>query len=139
MLERRADGLRLAGLQAYHGGAQHLRSADEREAAIGFTVASVRAARAALAAAGMEGVRVTGAGTGSFAFEAASGEFDELQPGSYAFLDAEYAAIEPAPVTRTPSMPAAARAARAARTEATVKPIAASRSSAERRCWAPPW
>jgi D-serine deaminase-like pyridoxal phosphate-dependent protein len=97
VLERRADGLRLAGLQAYHGGAQHLRSVDEREAAIGFTVASVRATRAALAAAGIEDVRVTGAGTGSFAFEAASGEFDELQPGSYAFLDAEYAAVEPAP------------------------------------------
>jgi D-serine deaminase-like pyridoxal phosphate-dependent protein len=97
VLEHRAEGLRFAGLQAYHGSAQHLPTSAERAAAIGAAVAAVRSARAALATAGIDCPRVTGAGTGSFALEAASGVFDELQPGSYAFLDAAYAAVEPAP------------------------------------------
>lgn len=97
VLEHRTDGLRFAGLQAYHGSAQHLPTAAGRAAAIGAAAAAVRRARAALAAAGIACARVTGAGTGSFALEAASGVFDELQPGSYAFLDAAYAAVEPAP------------------------------------------
>jgi 3-hydroxy-D-aspartate aldolase len=33
---------------------------------------------------------VTGAGTGSFEFEAASGVYTELQCGSYIFMDADY-------------------------------------------------
>lgn len=97
VLEHRADGLRFAGLQAYHGSAQHLPTAAARAAAIGAVAAAVRSARAALATAGIACPRVSGAGTGSFALEAASGVFDELQPGSYAFLDAAYAAVEPAP------------------------------------------
>ena len=40
---------------------------------------------------------VTGAGSGSFTFEAASGVYGELQPGSYVFLDRDYADNEPAP------------------------------------------
>jgi D-serine deaminase-like pyridoxal phosphate-dependent protein len=84
-------GLRFAGLQAYHGGAQHLRGADERAAAIGRAVDHVRTARAALAAAGIACPLVTGAGTGTFPFESASGIYGELQCGSYLFLDRDYA------------------------------------------------
>jgi D-serine deaminase-like pyridoxal phosphate-dependent protein len=43
---------------------------------------------------------VTGAGTGSFANEAASGVFGELQAGSFLFMDADYAANE-----RDPAQP----------------------------------
>ena len=92
-----AHGLRFAGLQAYHGLAQHLRSAGAREAAIGHAVTLVRAAQAGITSAGMRCPRVTGAGTGSFVFEAASGVYDELQCGSYLFMDRDYADNEPAP------------------------------------------
>jgi D-serine deaminase-like pyridoxal phosphate-dependent protein len=34
--------------------------------------------------------RITGAGTGTFALEAASGVWNELQVGSYLFMDADY-------------------------------------------------
>ena len=34
---------------------------------------------------------MTGAGTGTYLFEAASKVYDELQPGSYIFMDADYA------------------------------------------------
>jgi D-serine deaminase-like pyridoxal phosphate-dependent protein len=92
-----SHGLRFAGLQAYHGRAQHLRTAAEREAAIAQAVASVRIAQAGLAAAGIPCPLVTGAGTGSFVFEAASGVYGELQAGSYLFMDADYGSNEPTP------------------------------------------
>jgi len=37
---------------------------------------------------------VTGAGTGTFMLEGSGGVYDELQPGSYAFMDADYARNE---------------------------------------------
>ena len=85
-------GMRFAGLQAYHGRAQHLRSAAERAAAIRHATALVPAARAAVTSAGIACPLVTGAGTGSFVHEAASGVYGELQAGSYVFMDADYAA-----------------------------------------------
>jgi D-serine deaminase-like pyridoxal phosphate-dependent protein len=90
-------GLRFAGLQAYHGRAQHLRSAAERTAAIAHAAACVREAQAAITAAGLDCPLVTGAGTGSFVNEAESGLWGELQAGSYLFMDRDYAdnAAEP--------------------------------------------
>ena len=89
--------LRFAGLQAYHGKAQHLRSADARRDAIAAVVAAVQHTRQLLEAAGIPVPLVTGAGTGSFIHEAASGVYDELQPGSFLFMDADYAANESDP------------------------------------------
>ena len=92
-----AHGLRFAGLHAYHGRAQHLRSDYEREAAIRHAVAGVRAAQAGITSAGMQCPLVTGAGTGSFIHEAASGVYGELQCGSYLFMDRDYADNEASP------------------------------------------
>ena len=89
--------LRFAGLQAYHGGAQHLRTPAQRQAAIGQALAHVRTTQAAFDAAGMAIPLVTGAGTGSFVHEATSGIYGELQAGSCLFMDADYAANQPAP------------------------------------------
>jgi len=87
----RGHGMRFAGLHAYHGRAQHLRSAAERRAAIADAGAAVRAALAALAAQRIDCPLVTGAGSGSFMLEAESGLWGELQCGSYAFMDRDYA------------------------------------------------
>ena len=84
-------GLRFAGLQAYHGGAQHLRGAAEREAASQHAAALARAAQAGITASGIACPLVTGGGTGTFAFDAASGVWGELQCGSYLFMDRDYA------------------------------------------------
>lgn len=89
--------LHFAGLQAYHGGAQHLRRVAERDAALVHSETAVRATLAALDAAGITVPLVTGAGTGSFVREAASGLWGELQTGSYLFMDADYAANETDP------------------------------------------
>jgi len=83
-------GLRFAGLQAYQGSAQHLRTPQERRAAIAHAVAQVRLTVDLMERAGMAVPRVTGAGTGSYPLEAASGVYQELQPGSYIFMDADY-------------------------------------------------
>ena len=89
-----SPNLRFAGLQAYHGGAQHLRGVAERRRAIGRAVELVHTTRALLEARGIACAVVTGAGTGSFPLELASGAYDELQPGSYIFMDADYSRNE---------------------------------------------
>jgi D-serine deaminase-like pyridoxal phosphate-dependent protein len=83
--------LRFAGLQAYHGSAQHLRGVDERRSAIASAVEQARTTKALLERHGIACPKVTGAGTGTYAFEAASAVYDEIQPGSYVFMDADYA------------------------------------------------
>ena len=88
-----AESLSFAGLQAYHGSAQHKRTADERRVAIAETVERVRRSKEALAAIGLDRDWVTGAGTGSFPNERDSGIYTEIQAGSYAFMDADYASI----------------------------------------------
>ena len=93
--------LRLAGLQAYHGAAQHFRSVAERREAIAGVVRAVQDTRQWLEAAGLPAQLVTGAGTGTFALEAASGAYGELQAGSFLFMDADYAQNE-----RDPAQPA---------------------------------
>lgn len=85
------DNLNFAGLQAYHGSAQHIRSANERGAAIDDTCKMVRVTLKAMDDAGIDVPIVTGAGTGSFQFEARSGLYQEMQCGSYIFMDADYA------------------------------------------------
>jgi D-serine deaminase-like pyridoxal phosphate-dependent protein len=89
-------GLRFAGLQAYQGGAQHLRGAAEREAAVRGAATLVRAAQMSITSAGIACPLVTGGGTGTFVFDTTSGVYGELQAGSYLFMDGEYADIEPA-------------------------------------------
>ena len=85
-----ADGLRFSGLQAYQGLAQHLRTPAERRAAIAEAAAKVRAAVTLLEEAGFPAPRITGAGTGTWELETASGAWHELQVGSYVFMDADY-------------------------------------------------
>ena len=93
---RKHAALNFAGLQAYHGKAQHLRSAAERRDAILSAIKSARQTCELIEAEGIKVALVTGAGTGTAALEAASNLYGELQAGSYLFMDADYAANEPA-------------------------------------------
>ena len=87
----RARNLRFAGLQAYQGAAQHLRKVEDRRAAIEDACALVRETTELLEDARIPCERVTGAGTGTYMFEALSGVYNELQAGSYIFMDVDYA------------------------------------------------
>jgi D-serine deaminase-like pyridoxal phosphate-dependent protein len=79
------------GIQAYHGSAQHKRTRAEREAAIGFAADGTRRTVEQCRQRGLDCAIVGGAGTGTFQLEAASGIWTEIQAGSYAFMDADYA------------------------------------------------
>ena len=82
--------LRFAGLHAYHGAAQHQRSYAARSASIHAACEHAIATRQALQGAGLDCPITTGAGTGTYLFEAASNTYNEIQPGSYIFMDVDY-------------------------------------------------
>jgi 3-hydroxy-D-aspartate aldolase len=88
-----ADGLKFSGLQAYQGAMQHLDSYQDRKAKVDLVVAMVKDAVTGLKDKGLECDIVGGGGTGSYYFEGNSGVFNELQCGSYAFMDADYGRI----------------------------------------------
>lgn len=90
-----APALRLRGLQAYHGSAQHLRTVQARSQAIAGAARRAALARDTLRSAGFGCDEVSGGGTGTFAYEVASGVYTEIQPGSYALMDLDYRANEP--------------------------------------------
>jgi D-serine deaminase-like pyridoxal phosphate-dependent protein len=85
------DALRFAGIHAYHGAAQHLRTTHERSAAIAQadreSAADRRAARAQLAC-----TRRSSPARAPVLIRSkqASRVYNELQPGSYVFMDADY-------------------------------------------------
>jgi 3-hydroxy-D-aspartate aldolase len=85
-----APGLAFSGIQAYQGAAQHVHGFDERKAKIEAAVAMVQDTVDQLKAEGLECKIVGGAGTGTYYFEGASGVYNELQCGSYVFMDADY-------------------------------------------------
>lgn len=85
-----SPGLRFAGLQCYHGPAQHLRAPQDRAAAIAVAAEAARLTRAAIEAQGIAVERITGGGTGTFVHERDSGVFNEVQAGSYVFMDRDY-------------------------------------------------
>ena len=86
-----SPGLAFAGLQAYHGAAQHMRTLAERQTAIAAAAAAVTLTTAALATHGLVARIIGGAGTGTFDLDTAAGAVNEIQPGSYIFMDADYA------------------------------------------------
>ena len=97
----RSPRLRFAGLQAYHGRAQHLASSLGRKEAIAQVVRAASHTRQLIEAEGLTVPLITGSGTGTLVHEAASGVFGELQAGSFLFMDADYARNE-----REPAQPA---------------------------------
>lgn len=80
------------GIQTYHGGLQHKRDAASRAQACEKVALRIRKVKAALAQSGFDCPVVSGAGTGTVAFDIPSGVFTEIQAGTYAFMDSDYAA-----------------------------------------------
>jgi 3-hydroxy-D-aspartate aldolase len=88
-----APGLKFSGIQAYQGAMQHLASYDDRKTKIDIALVIVKNAVDTLKAYGFDCAIVGGGGTGSYNFESRSGVYNELQCGSYAFMDADYGRI----------------------------------------------
>jgi 3-hydroxy-D-aspartate aldolase len=85
-----SPGLRFGGLQAYYGAAQHVRDCAKRKEAIQAAGEKIRRTVDLLRHHGLTCEVISGAGTGTYEFEAASGIWTELQAGSYIFMDADY-------------------------------------------------
>ena len=96
VLVDRSPNLELAGLQAYNGPAQHTEAHADRRAVVERVAASVAMTVDLIRGRGLECSTVTGAGTGSFELDSTTGAFTEIQPGSYVFMDGDYAAIRDA-------------------------------------------
>lgn len=89
-----APGLKFTGIQAYQGAMQHMDSFVDRKTKLDAAIAQVKEAVAALEEAGLSPELVSGGGTGSYYFESNSRVYNELQCGSYAFMDADYGRIK---------------------------------------------
>lgn len=83
-------GLRYEGIQAYFGHLQHLDQG--RAEANAAATAVLKAMVSELSAKALAPPQVTGGGSGTYSFDIENGVFTELQCGSYAVMDVEYAA-----------------------------------------------
>ncbi|MEZ5887766.1 MAG: DSD1 family PLP-dependent enzyme [Paracoccaceae bacterium] len=88
-----APNLTFTGIQAYQGAMQHMDRYEDRKAKLDVAIAMVSDAVQALRSVGLAPELVSGGGTGSYYFESNSGVYNELQCGSYAFMDADYGRI----------------------------------------------
>ncbi len=86
--------LRFKGLQGYQGLIQMTASIAERDAATRAALDKLAATADEVRAAGIEIEVLTGGGTGTSVIDVALAGLNELQPGSYIFMDSRYAAIE---------------------------------------------
>jgi D-serine deaminase-like pyridoxal phosphate-dependent protein len=85
-----APHLSLRGVQGYGGQWQHAEGADKRMAAARDGMARLNAVVQALRGHGHDCAMVTGGGTGTNSADRALGVLNELQPGSYIFMDNQY-------------------------------------------------
>ncbi len=88
-------GLRFLGLQGYDGHLQLLPDAEERRRACLQGLAKLVGARKTIEQAGLPVAVVTGAGTGTWDFEAGYPGVTEIQPGSFVLMDSAYHPIRP--------------------------------------------
>jgi D-serine deaminase-like pyridoxal phosphate-dependent protein len=85
-----ADSLGLKGLQGYGGHWQHRPGADKRRAMVVEGMQRLTAAIEAVRAAGFATALATGGGTGTAEADGELGVLNELQAGSYVFMDRQY-------------------------------------------------
>lgn len=90
----RANSLEFGGIQAYAGHLQHIADLGERRRRDADESQAVDELRGEVEQAGIPIPKITGAGTGTHALDAAGGLFSELQCGSYIFMDADYWRID---------------------------------------------
>jgi D-serine deaminase-like pyridoxal phosphate-dependent protein len=85
-----SQGLTFSGVQGYAGHVQHVKGRDERRA---MTIATSERLAQVINALEADGLSVeirTGGGTGTFGIDVELGVLNELQCGSYIFMDRQY-------------------------------------------------
>jgi D-serine deaminase-like pyridoxal phosphate-dependent protein len=84
------QSLTLVGVQGYGGHWQHIPGLAARRAAVHSGMQALHRSVEALKSAGHGIEIITGGGTGTVEADLAIGVLNELQPGSYVFMDAQY-------------------------------------------------
>ena len=87
----RYPSLTLAGVQGYGGHWQHIEGFDARREAVRHGMETLAGVVDALRSNGHRIELITGGGTGTVGADLELGVLNELQPGSYVFMDTEYA------------------------------------------------
>ncbi|GMH87230.1 hypothetical protein TrST_g6247 [Triparma strigata] len=90
-----SNKLQYRGLHAYQGALQHVRVKSERSSLVqSQSVATAAKVNSHLLSLNppINSPLITGAGTGSFLHELSGGVHNEVQPGSYVFMDTDYLA-----------------------------------------------
>lgn len=85
-----SKGLLFSGLQAYQGSAQHIKEYALRRAKVEAAVEQVADTLRMMVLEGLQCTIVGGAGTGTYYFEGTSKVYNEIQCGSYIFMDVDY-------------------------------------------------
>ncbi|MDQ6905386.1 MAG: DSD1 family PLP-dependent enzyme [Chloroflexota bacterium] len=86
-------GIRFRGIQAYEGHLVNIKDDDERAGRVAAAMAPIIETRRAIEAAGIPVGIVSGGGTGTFAHTGTTAGFDEVQAGSYVFMDSTYVGV----------------------------------------------
>jgi D-serine deaminase-like pyridoxal phosphate-dependent protein len=89
-----SDHLQFVGLQGYHGSIQTMASFAQRELAVREALNVLLQAAEIIRAEGIPVGVLTGGGTGSSMIDTALGGLNEIQPGSYVFMDTQYLRVE---------------------------------------------
>ncbi len=89
----RSNRLNFKGLHGYHGKLQMVHTFAERQAAVRRALELLQDSAELCRKAGHETEILTGGGSGSAAIDLALGGLNELQPGSYVFMDSSYRQI----------------------------------------------
>ncbi len=87
-------GLRFFGIQSYEGHLVMLAGHDNRAERVRAAMAPVIETRRMIEAAGIPVTAISGGGTGTFDITSRIEGFDEIQAGSYVFMDAKYSSVE---------------------------------------------
>ena len=85
--------VKLAGLQAYDGGASHTVGFEERRTRSKESMGRAVETRRLLEQSGIECPMVTGGSTGTYNIDTEIDGITELQPGSFMFMDVDYGRI----------------------------------------------
>ncbi len=87
-------GLHFFGIQSYEGHLVMFKGHQAREERVREAIAPVIETRQLIESAGIPVTVITGGGTGTFDITSRIDGFDEIQAGSYVFMDASYGEVE---------------------------------------------
>lgn len=87
-------GLRFFGIQSYEGHLVMLDGHENREQRVRAAMAPVIETRKMIESAGVPVTAISGGGTGTYDITSTIEGFDEIQAGSYVFMDAKYGSVE---------------------------------------------